>query len=94
MPEITVDENSRLISRKDDIRLSREALQVSPERDVVSLQRIEDFLFQSRALPLYPGHAVASLLRRQVVRHRPFNNTPAATRRQCSRERPKTKKQS
>ena len=69
VPEVTVNEYGDLFPRKDNIRLARESLHMLPEPKPSLVKLRPDAYLHARVLPLDAGHAVAALLRRQVIGH-------------------------
>lgn len=69
VPEIAVDENGYLGLGENDIRFAGKLLEMLAEPETPFVKFRAHAVLQSRVLPLDAGHAIASLLGCQVVRH-------------------------
>jgi hypothetical protein len=69
VPEITVDENGYLGLGENNIRFAGKLLEMLAEPETPFVKFRAHTGLQSRVLPLDAGHAIASLLRGQVIRH-------------------------
>ena len=75
MPEVTIHENGDSDFPENDIRLAWQFFNVLSESQTSPMKLRPHPNLQSRVFSLDAGHAVAALLRCQVIWHRPVLDT-------------------